>query len=250
MNRDTLVRYLDDFLAIDAIDDASKNGLQVEGAAQVARVAFAVDACLQTIRAAARGRADMLVVHHGLFWSHHVQVTGVMRRRLGALIEAGMSLYAAHLPLDGHAEVGNNVELARLLRLEVVAPFGDYHGFKIGCVGRADKAVARSTFARRVEAALESPARVLEFGPARVRTIGIVSGAAAQFAPAARDAGCDTLLTGESSHTAYHLAREARINLVYAGHYASETVGVKALAAHLRGKFDLACKFVHVPTGY
>jgi dinuclear metal center YbgI/SA1388 family protein len=250
ITRERLVRHLDDYLKISAVSDSSLNGLQVEGNARVHRVAFSVDACLETIRAAARWKADMLVVHHGLFWNRKERLTGVMGKRVTALIRGGVSLYAAHLPLDCHEEVGNNVELARLLGLERGAAFGDYHGVLIGFITEADKGIPRKELVGRLQTSLKSTPELLGFGPKRVRKIAIISGGAAEFVTDARDAGCDTFITGESSHIAYHLAKEARINLIYAGHYASETVGVKALARYVKERFSLNCRFISAPTGY
>ncbi|MEJ2721531.1 MAG: Nif3-like dinuclear metal center hexameric protein [bacterium] len=250
VNRRTLVDYLDDYLEVGSIPDKSLNGLQVEGRGRIKRAAFAVDACLRTIRTAARYHADILIVHHGLFWSGNERITGVMRERIAALIESKMSLYAAHLPLDCHAEVGNNVQLARLLDLSVGKRFADYHGVRIGYLAEADEPISRQSFVARVEKALRTKTDTLAFGPANIKRVGIVSGAASEFAAEARDLGCQAFLTGETSHIAYHVAKEARINVVYAGHYATEAVGVKALADHLRRRFTLECRFVAAPTGY
>jgi dinuclear metal center YbgI/SA1388 family protein len=250
ITRSRLVDYLDDYLNIAAVPDRSLNGLQVEGGKRVRRAAFAVDACLKTIRAAARIDADILVVHHGLFWSRNERVTGVMRQRIAALIENDVSLYAAHLPLDCHPEVGNNVELARLLGFELGKRFADYHGVEIGFTAETDRAVNRMALIKRIEKALKTSVSHLDFGPATIKRIGIVSGGAAEYAAEAKELGCDAFVTGETSHTAYHLAKEARINVMHAGHYASETVGVKALARHLRAKFSLECRFLSAPTGY
>jgi dinuclear metal center YbgI/SA1388 family protein len=250
VTRSRLVRYLDDYLRIASIPDKSLNGLQVEGRARIERAAFAVDASLETIRAAARAKADIFVVHHGLFWSRNERITGVMRRRIGALVESGLSLYAAHLPLDCHEEVGNNAEIARLLGLEIEERFGDYHGVLIGYTARAPKPVGRSALARSVEKALRCRVELLNFGPARVRRVGIVSGGAAEFAVEAKALGCEAFVTGETSHSAYHAVKEAGINVIFAGHYASETVGVKALARHLERKFGLECRFLPAPTGF
>ncbi len=245
-----LVGYLNEYLRVTAIPDKSLNGLQVEGAPRVTRVAFAVDACSKTIRAAARIEAGMLIVHHGLFWSNNERITGVMRERIGLLVKNNISLYAAHLPLDCHDEVGNNVELARILGLELGRKFADYHGVEIGFIAEADRALTRAALAGRIAKQLNCRVQRLDFGPAKIKRIGIVSGGAADFAAEAKELGCEAFVTGETSHTAYHLAREAGINVMYAGHYASETVGVKALARHLRAKMSLECKFISAPTGY
>ena len=245
-----LVGYLDQYLRLPAIPDKSLNGLQVEGTPRVRRVAFAVDACAKTIRAAAGMGAGMLIVHHGMFWSNNERITGVMRKRIGLLVENNISLYAAHLPLDCHDEVGNNVELARILGLELGRKFANYHGVEIGYIAESDRALPRAALAGRIAKQLNCRVERLDFGPAKIKRVGIVSGEAADFAAEAKELGCEAFVTGETSHTAYHLAREARINVMYAGHYASETVGVKALARHLRTKMSLDCKFISAPTGF
>lgn len=250
IGRDRLVSYLDDYLTIKDIPDSSPNGLQVQGRARVARLAFAVDASVQTIQSAARFSADMLVTHHGLFWGAHQQIVGVMHKRIASLIKADMSLYAVHLPLDCHQEVGNNVQLARLLDLKVTGRFADYHGVVIGTLAQAEKPLRRDQLIAHIEKTLGTSVDVLPFGPDHVRRVGIVSGEAAGFAEDAKRSGCDTLLTGETSHTAYHPAKEAGVNVIYGGHYATETVGLKALNQHLRDKFLISSKFISAPTGY
>ncbi len=248
--RDRLVAYLDEYLGIKDIPDSSANGLQVQGRARVARLAFAVDASLQTIKAAATARADLLVVHHGLFWGTHQQIVGNLHKRITALIKADLSLYAVHLPLDCHPEVGNNVVLARLLGLEIAGRFGDYHGVIIGTIARSEKPLRRDGLVDNINKRLGVEVDLLPFGPADVRCVGIISGDAAQFAEDAKRSGCDTLITGETSHSAYHPAKEAGINLIYGGHYATETVGLRELAGHVRDNLDLSCKFISAPTGY
>ncbi len=250
IRRDDLVAFLDGYLHIADIPDASPNGLQVQGADRVSRIAYAVDASLQTIRAATRDRADFLIVHHGLWWGRHEQIVGVMHKRVSALIKNSLSLYAAHLPLDCHPEVGNNVELSRLLGLRVEERFGEYKGTLIGVIAAPPRAQRRDAFVASVEKALEAPAQTLPFGPDKVRRIAVVSGAGGSLVEAAARAGCDTLLTGETSHAAFHYAREAGINVVFAGHYASETVGLLALERHIRSQFGLRGTFLSAPTGF
>jgi dinuclear metal center YbgI/SA1388 family protein len=250
MNRRKVVQYLDEYLKIDSVADKSVNGLQVEGTPNVRRVAVAVDACLKTIRQAARMKADMLIVHHGLFWSNEERITGVMRKRVAALLDSEISLYAAHLPLDVHRDVGNNVEIARLLGLKLGPTFGHYGGFDIGYIGEAPESMPRDALVTKINRSLKTDSVVLSFGPPRVKLVGIVSGAAAELAPEAKESGCDTFITGETSHIGYHLAKEAGINVIFAGHYATETVGVRALGRHLKRKYALTCKFISDPTGF
>ena len=250
MKKTRLVTYLDKYLDINCIRDSSLNGLQVDGAADVKRVAVGVDASLKTIRGAARWGADMLITHHGLFWSRNEKITGVMYKRVAAMVEAKMSLYAAHLPLDLHAEVGNNVELVRLLDLERGPTFANYHGVDIGYIAHAEPAMTIKQLTARVDKALGIKSQVLDFGPAKIKQIGVISGGAADFAATAKELGCDAFVTGETSHVAFNLAKEAGIHVIYSGHYASETVGVKALARHLKSRFDLETRYIPAPTGY
>lgn len=247
--RDELAAHLDQFLRIDEISDASPNGLQVQGAPQVKFIAYAVDASLQTIKAATRADADFLIVHHGLWWGRHEQIVGNMHGRISALIQNDLSLYAAHIPLDCHPEVGNNVELARLLGATVERWFATYRGVDVGVIATLAAPQARDAFASAVGERLESHPAVFPFGPESVQRVGIVAGGGAAAAEEAARAGCDTLLTGETSHAAFHPAREAGINLVCAGHYATETTGLRALERHLQARFGVAGAFVSVPTG-
>jgi dinuclear metal center YbgI/SA1388 family protein len=250
VSRDRLVDYLDRYLDVADVEDDSANGLQVEGSARISKLAFAVDASVTTIRAAASVSADMLIVHHGLFWGKHQQIVGNLHKRVTLLVENKLSLYAAHLPLDCHQEVGNNVELARMFGLEIIGRFAAYRGTEIGTLALLPEVVHRDELKNIVETALGAPTDMLPFGPSKVRRVGVISGSASTFAEEAKRFGCDALITGESSHTAYHMARDAGINVVYAGHYVTETVGLEALARHLRKKFGIPGKFIPAPTGY
>ena len=250
VRRDDLVAYLDRYLRVAEIPDASPNGLQVQGTDKVTRIAYAVDAAVQTIRAAEKSGAQFLVVHHGLWWGRHVPITGPMHARVSHLIRSDMSLYAAHLPLDCHDKVGNNVELARMLGLRVESRFGDYKGLQVGVIAVATPAMRLTTLTTAMAKKLGVEPDVLPHGPATVRRVAIVSGGGAGFVEEAARAGCEALVTGEAEHSAVHPAREAGINLVFGGHYATETVGLHALQRHLRGKFKVPGTFLPAPTGY
>lgn len=250
VTRDEIVAWLDEYLRIHAITDSSPNGLQVQGAATVTRVAFAVDGARQTIDTAVRSGAQMLVVHHGLWWGSHEQIVGNMHGRISALIRHDLSLYAAHLPLDCHPECGNNAELARMFEMTVAAWFGEYKGTPIGAIARPQKALNRNALLKRIESVLGTPPEVLPFGPRTIRQVGIISGGGAMFCEEARRVGCDTLITGETSHSAYHMAKEAGINLIYGGHYATETVGLRALQRRLGRRYSVTTRFIPAPTGY
>ena len=245
----TLVAYLDDYFNVKQTQDYSDNGLQVAGSEQVDRLAFAVDACQETIDAAVANEASMLIVHHGLFWGQVLPIVGPHRRRIKTLLDAGCSLYAVHLPLDRHPQVGNNVQLAHLLGLDVVGEFGEAFGVPIGVIAQPPSAIPLSALVEQLSALLGNPPLLLAGGPSSAHRIGIISGSAASDIPASVAAGCDTFITGETRHSAYHDAQEHGINVLYAGHYASETVGLKALASHLETHWKLPCTFIDRPTG-
>lgn len=249
MKRDDLVSYLDEYLAVRDAPDYGENGLQVEGGEEVTRVAFAVDACQASIDAAAEAGAGMLVVHHGLFWGKPILVVGQHRRRVKRLLDGGCSLYAVHLPLDRHPEVGNNVQLARLLGLRVVGPLGEAFGHPVGVIAEPPAPVLRSDLVGRLTRGLGQEPMVLPAGPSEVLRAGIISGGAARQAAEAAAAGCDTYLTGETSHQNYHDAAELGINVIFGGHYATETLGLRALADHLASHHGLETVFIDLKTG-
>ena len=230
--------------------DDSLNGLQVgrsEGALR--KMAFAVDASLETIQRAKESGAQALFVHHGLFWGKPIPVTGTLRSRLMELLGADMALYACHLPLDAHAELGNNAVLARMLGLQEIEPFGDYHGIKLGFKGILDPALDLAGAIRRVLPAGDQARTILPFGPESITRVAVVSGGAPFELHQAVSEGLDLYITGEPSHSIYHEAAESRINFVAAGHYATEVHGVKAMAERVSRELGLETLFVEQPTG-
>jgi len=246
---DVLSRYLNGYLRLGAIpdDDRALNGLQVENSGTVDRLAVAVDACQATIDGAVDLGANLLLVHHGLFWSGPEPITGRHGRRVRALVRHDVALYAAHVPLDCHPEVGNNAVLARALALSDLSPFGRYQGIEIGCVGETSESL--DALVTRLTDRLGVEPHVIARGPARPRRAAVVTGAGSSLLREARDAGIDTFITGEGPHHTFFDAEEWGLNLIYAGHYATETVGVKALGEHLERQFGLPWDFIDHPTG-
>lgn len=250
MRRNELIDHLDRYLDVGEIEDESQNGLQIQGPEQVKRVAFAVDGCQASFEQALAQEAQLLVVHHGLFWGESRLLTGLHFRRVRTLIEGGCGLYAVHLPLDAHPEVGNNAELARLLKLRDVRSFGEYRGTQIGALGALDRAVDMPAFIGRLIAALgKPPIRVLDHGPDQIERVGCLSGSAASMMGQAADEGVDAYVTGETSHMHFHEAAERQLNVIFAGHYATETLGVKALARQVESELGLETVFIDIPTG-
>ena len=192
---------------------------------------------------AALGGAPLLLVHHGLFLDGNLPVTGRRYRRLRALLSHDIAVYSAHLPLDAHAEVGNNAVLARRLGLELQGPFGSHRGDPIGVWGLAPRRrwprAMDSRRALKSVLGLAAAPRLIAGGPEQVQRVGIVTGGAGTMVKEARDAGLDTFITGEGPHHTYFDAMECGVNVFHAGHYATETVGVQALAEHLGRRFGL-----------
>ena len=244
-----LVAYLDGYLAIDEVPDwkSAYNGLQVEGRQEVRKVATAVDAAFATIQKAAEGGAGLIIVHHGLFWGATAPLTGMYYCRVAELIKNDLALYSCHTPLDAHPEVGNNHVLARQLGLTVTGKVGKVEGVPLGVIAESDE--SRDGFVDRIRGLLGVEPLVMRAGPERIRRIGIITGGAGSHIGEVFDAGCDTFLTGEGPHHTYFDAEERGINVIYAGHYATETVGVKALGDHLEQRFGLETFFIDHPTG-
>ncbi|MCX7847424.1 MAG: Nif3-like dinuclear metal center hexameric protein [bacterium] len=238
--------YLDEYLRLAQFKDDSQNGLQVEGNPQVKRIAGLVDASLEGFTAAADARADMIIVHHGLFWGSPLLLTGTHLARVKTLLTRGISLYAAHLPLDAHPEIGNNIRLLQLLGAKFVEWFAEYHGTPIGVVGSFSHPKPLSEVIDTLDTALGSQSRVYDFGPDHVRTLGIVSGAGCDAIPACKRAGVDLFITGEPRLHAYHTLKELELNAAFAGHYYTERLGIQALLTHLPTRFDVETLFIDV----
>lgn len=244
-----LIAYLNDYLHLSEHEDRSNNGLQVEGAGSVTKVAFAVDACQAAFEAARDAGAQLLITHHGLFWSEVKLLTGPHFKRIKTLLDANIGLYGVHLPLDAHPEVGNNVELCRIIGLMDIQPWGSYKGHAAGFGGTLPRPMTLNNLAAKIDAALGTSSRVLAFGPQVVDRVAVCSGGASSLIPQVAAAGFNTYFSGETSHSYYHDAKDYGLNVIYSGHYATETVGLKALARHVESKFGLQTVWLELPTG-
>ena len=249
---DTVRSFLDDYLRIEETPDSATalNGLQVQNGGKVSRIVAAVDASQATIDGVASthgGDPTLLLVHHGLFWDGLVPITGRRYQRLRRLLEHDIALYSAHIPLDIHPEVGNNVLLGRELGLRDAEPFGDYKGVALGVQG--ELVMDRVALVERLDALLGGESRLLPGGPERTGRIAVVTGSAASLIASARAAGCDTFVTGEGNHHSFFDAAEEGVNVIYAGHYATEQLGVRALAREVGSRFNLPWEFHDHPTG-
>jgi dinuclear metal center YbgI/SA1388 family protein len=244
-----IVGELDRLLEPERFRDYCPNGLQVPGAEQVTTVATGVSAQLELFERARAEGAELVLVHHGLFWGGGPgPIDTPLARRLRVLFEGDMSLVAYHLPLDAHPEVGNNVLLARALGAGELEAFAEHRGEPIGCLGRfpGEGLTAAELFGRVREVTAREPL-VFDCGPERVRGLGIVSGAAVDHLTDAIAAGAEAFLTGEPAERAMAQAREAGVHFIAAGHYATETFGVRRLGELLVERFGLRHVFLDIP---
>ena len=240
--------FLSKTLRVRKIRDASANGLQVRSRrkSEITVVGFAVDACRSTFEKAKHMSVDLLVVHHGIAWKPQNDRV-LAKERAAYLTKHNMALYAVHLPLDLHEEYGNNMQLSRLLGVQDARRFGKYHGIKIGYAGTFKKPVKLHAIESTLNEQLNTVSRVFRFGKDPVRSIGIISGGGGSMLKEAREAKLDCFLVGEIDLAVYNAAREYGMNLIAAGHYATETVGVKALMPLVSEAFQVETVFVHDP---
>jgi len=241
---EAIVSFCDERVRRDAVEDfpGALNGLQFANDGGVSKIGAAVDAGLEPFRKAAAAGIDFLVVHHGLFWQGAQPVVGPVYAKTKTLIESNLAVYASHLPLDAHPEIGNNALLSAKIGLEPAGAFLDYKGVDIGFLGawRED----RAALAGRLEGLFGGRVVRIEEGPARPRRVAVVTGSGGSAIDQLGSAGADTLVTGELKQHNFNQAQELGINLYACGHYATETFGVAALAAEVAAAFDLPWSFV------
>jgi dinuclear metal center YbgI/SA1388 family protein len=244
-----IVKYCDRILRTRETGDydGAVNGLQAENSGTVTRIAATVDASRATVKLAIAAKADLLMVHHGLFWSKSHPWTAKKYELIRLLVENNLAVYSSHLPLDAHPTLGNNAQLAAALGLKNLKPFFESHGQTIGF--RSKTRTPRALLAKKLEAATGAKPKLIPGGKEICENIGIVTGGAGGDLAQAAAEGADTFITGEGPHWTFALAEELGLNVFYAGHYATETFGVKALAAELSKKFKLPWTFLDHPTG-
>jgi dinuclear metal center YbgI/SA1388 family protein len=245
----TLVSFLDRELQITEIPDypGAVNGLQLANHGEVQRIVAAVDASLPVIEAAAAGGPGLLIVHHGMFWQGVQPLTGAFYRKIKIAMDAGLAIYSAHLPLDVHPVWGNNIQLAKAIGLIDPQPFFEWKGIQLGLRGTWQG--SRAELAGILENAVNGRVHVCPGGPENITHIGLVTGGAGSEVAKAAAAGVDTFISGEGPHWSHPLALELGVNMLLAGHYATETSGVRALAAELGHGFGLPWTFIDQPSG-
>ena len=232
--------------------DISLNGIQIQNSEpeskQIKKIAFAVDACEETAKKAAEAGADLLFVHHGLFWGGCQTITGSFYKRISTFIKNDLALCAYHIPLDANNPYGNNWGLAARLGLRNCESFGTWRGMVLGVKGELSEELTINELAERVLRKGVTPRSVLSLGKEKIKTVGIISGGASDDVADAIEQGLDCYITGEFAHEDYHLAREMGINVIGGGHYETETVGVNLVMEKVEKELGIECIFVDVPT--
>jgi dinuclear metal center YbgI/SA1388 family protein len=248
---ESLVSAMDNLLRSGEINDypGAVNGLQIANSGGVSRIVAAVDACEQVILEASKVPGTLLIVHHGLFWNGVQTVTGAQYRKMKGALGRDLALYSSHLPLDLHPKLGNNVLLAKALGLSDVKPALEMKGQSVGVVGKVKRMTTRNAFSSLLSGAVGGEVHMACGGPDQIKSVLVVTGAAGSEVARAAALGVDAFVTGEGPHWSYTAAEELGVNLFYGGHYATETFGVKALAAHLSEKTGLPWNFLDHPTG-
>ncbi|MBV9671706.1 MAG: Nif3-like dinuclear metal center hexameric protein [Verrucomicrobia bacterium] len=244
-----ITAYIDDFLRTTEIEDYPNalNGLQLQNSGKITKIGAAVDASEAAIQSAIADSVDLLLVHHGLFWVGLKSIVGATRRKLARAISGDIAIYSAHLPLDIHPEIGNNVLVARALGFSKLEPFLFHNGVLCGTVASVE--LSRADLLQRLESLFGRTPWVCAAGPEIISRIGIVTGGAGNYVEQVASENIDTYLSGEGPHHTFTLAQELGINLIYAGHYATETFGVRALAERVAKEFSLPWCFIDLPSG-
>ena len=242
-----ITRFLNKELQTRKIPDSSKNGLQVKGK-EVKKIGFAVDASLETFKKAKKAGCQMIIVHHGLFWKKQKDPNNVRKARVTFLKKNKISLYASHLPLDRHKKYGNNIELCKIIGVEKPKLFGNYKGAIVGYIGKLSKPAKLSSILKKLNKVLKTKSYSRDFAKKKIKTIAIVSGGGDFAIDEAIKKKADLFVTGEFPHESYHTAKEKKLSIIAAGHYATETLGVKALMPVLKEKFAVNTVFLDTPT--
>ncbi len=242
-----LENELNQVLKPEQFNDYCPNGLQVEGRSQVQKIVTGVTACQALIEAAAAENADLLLVHHGYFWSGENQsIAGIKKSRIESLLKHGMSLIAYHLPLDAHSELGNNVQLGRFLGFEIEGEIGKQNNHGIGLTGNVGESLSFTEFKGLLTTRLAREPLAIEGKSEKIKTVAWCTGAAQKYIELAVNAGVDAYITGEVSEPTVHIARETGIHFFAAGHHATERYGVQALGAYLANRFGLRHQFIDI----
>jgi dinuclear metal center YbgI/SA1388 family protein len=242
-----LTRFLNKEFKIKKIPDHSKNGLQVKGKKNIRKIALGVDASLELFKKAKQKKCDLIIVHHGLFWEKQKDPLNIIKNRVDFLKKNKISLFVIHLPLDKHLKYGNNVEIARLISLKKFKSFANHKGVYVGIYGDYNKNIR--TLIKTIKNKINKSSKIQLFGPKKPKKVGIISGGGISHIYDCKRKEIDTFITGEPKHLYFHFAKELRLNMVFAGHYKTEILGIKSLQKLIKQKFNIETVLIDIPTG-
>ncbi len=244
MDRNELLSYLNELLKVDEFSDASPNGLQVEGKSEINSIICGVSSSERLFQIAVSKGADMIIVHHGLFWKRDpspLTITGIRRNRLAFLLQNDLNLVSYHLPLDAHEEFGNNIQILRRLHIAPLQPV------EVGYIGICEPPLPLDKLRERIDKELETDSMIFDFGPAEVRKLLVISGSSSFVVEDAARLGVDTFLGGDIREEHVRVCEELGLNFIAGGHYNTEKFGVQALCNHITEKFGVTTEYVDIP---
>jgi len=244
MKRNEIINFLDSYLSLSDINDFSLNGVQVEGCDEVKKIAFAVSYSRYVADMAVKEDADMIIVHHGIFWKELRPISGIIKKRIEPLIINDITLLAYHLPLDIHPDLGNNISILKLFNIKNIKPFANYMNVKAGLLGSLKNRISLNNAVKIIRDNINSNITLLDYGNKTIERIAVVTGGGANFFEEAVLNGADLFITGESDERVFELAREYKSNFLSAGHYMTEVSGVKNLSSLLKKKFKIDTFFI------
>ena len=242
--RNEIIKYLNDLVQVSEFDDYCVNGLQVEGKKEIEKIVLGVSVSKRFFEEAIQNNADMIIVHHGLFWKSDpspMRLTGIMRERLALLIKNDINLLGYHLPLDAHPEFGNNAQIMKRLQLETLAPVD------VGFLGQPSSPISLKEFSNLVNDRLETSAQVFPYGPTTVQRVFVMSGGSSRYYDMAAAVGADTFVAGEIKENIVRELEEIGLNFIHAGHYNTEKFGIQALGQVISERFKIPCQFIDIP---
>ena len=244
VQRTEIIEYINDLLNISEFDDYCVNGLQVQGKDRINKIALGVSVSARLFEESVKINADMIIVHHGLFWKNSpspFSITGVTRNRLALLIKNDINLCGYHLPLDAHPEIGNNAQILKELNIQIIEPVN------VGFLGQISPAIERDDFVSLVDKKLGTKSMAFPFGPSKIEKVVTISGGSSYSYKLAVDCGADTFLAGDIKENIVRELEEYKMNFINAGHYNTEKFGIQALGEKVSQEFNISCEYIDIP---
>jgi dinuclear metal center YbgI/SA1388 family protein len=244
MKRNILERFLNEYLKVREVSDSSVNGLQVEGSPEIKKIAFSVSYSIDVAEKSIKNGADTIIVHHGILWQNLKPLTSIFKKRIEILLKNNINLFAYHLPLDIHPEIGNNISILKILGAKKIRTFAKYEEIDIGVIGRFKKEKSMDEIKKILKLEINKDIFSLEYGKRKIKTVGIITGGGDKYFEEAIINNCELFITGERNETNFETAREYEVNFISLGHYKSEILGIKNLQEIIKNNFKVETLFI------